>query len=231
MSRLRWFDIIDCSSADFTQLRGRILAAQIKPGDTSGFSISTSTQKQVEGKYVKKYEYTQKILDPFGKTYEIPIFGYDEVNFRLFSAGPSLELIRCPANSVNLLINQIYELLPAKRAISEASVLPLVWLEFLAPHLDGFEVTMASLRDVSITNSISAKVTLTGAEDVREAIRKLLGNRKYAVEKLRLNARYSGQDIKIELHSEGNATYLPVIDNAPEILRESLSKARKKSKV
>ena len=175
---------------------------------------------------MKKFEYTEKIQDPFGKVFEMPIFGFDEIDFRLYNTTPKLEILDASSDATNILVNKLVSMFPKARAISDAQAEPLKWLAALSPNLQSYEVTAMTLTEIAVTNSISAKVSLDGVQDVRSGLQKLIGNRKHVVQKLRIESVIAGSNSRIDLYADGKAAFTSSNDKVSQFLRESLAEAR-----
>jgi hypothetical protein len=226
---MRWLEVEDLSPSEFGQLRDAIINGQLEQGSTSGFKVQSATSKQIIARFVKRFEYTEKIQDPFGKVFEMPIFGFDEIDFRLYNTTPKLEVLDASSDAVNILVNKLMSMFQKARAVSDAQAEPLKWLAALAPNLQSYEVTAMTLTDIAVTNSISAKVSLDGVQDVRSGLQKLIGNRKHIVQKLRVESVIAGSNSIIDLYADGKAAFTSSNDRLPHFLRESLTEARQRN--
>lgn len=223
-------NIEDFSNEEFGIVREAVNKRQFRPNSQSGFKVSISTKKQVVARFIKRFEYIEKIQDPFGKTIDLPVFGFDEVDFSIYNSAPQIEMLDAPASTVSTLLSELLTLLPRERRVSDVQTEPLKWLKAMSKNLDAVMIRAINLVDIPVTNSISAKLSLEGVEDVREGIPKIIGSRKHTVHKLRVDARFQGELVKIDIIADGRANTSSNLERLCPIFREALIEARTPSR-
>ncbi|WP_296442727.1 hypothetical protein [Rhodoferax sp. UBA5149] len=184
MKRFRWFQVEWPTSI-------RTLAKRIKlrtfDGESGhGFFIDRVRDDFLEARYVERVEYTDVVVDPFGKELTFERVEFRQTLFRASSSAPGLELIDPPRN-VQALMNRLSEAVDFEVAITPAIVDVLAWSAVLQ-NVGGVSSVVDSLQigALEIEHGIVAKVVIRGDRDVRAACTALTNDRKFAVEKIQL---------------------------------------------
>lgn len=184
MKRFRWFQVEWPTSI-------RTLAKRIKlrtfDGELGhGFFIDRVRDDFLEARYVERVEYTDVVVDPFGKELTFERVEFRQTLFRASSSAPGLELIDPPRN-VQALMNRLSETVDFEVAITPAIVDVLAWAAVLQ-NVGGVSSVVDSLQigSLEIEPGIVAKVVIKGDRDVRAACTALTNDRKFAVEKIQL---------------------------------------------
>lgn len=184
MKRFRWFQVEWPTSI-------RTLAKRIKlrtfDGELGhGFFIDRVRDDFLEARYVERVEYTDVVVDPFGKELTFERVEFRQTLFRASSSAPGLELIDPPRN-VQALMNRLSEAVDFEVAITPAIVDVLAWSAVLQ-NVGGVSSVVDSLQigALEIEHGIVAKVVIRGDRDVRAACTALTNDRKFAVEKIQL---------------------------------------------
>lgn len=202
MKKFRWFQVEWPTSI-------RTLAKRIKmrtfEGETGhGFFVDRVRDDYLEARYVERIEYTDLVVDPFGKELTFKRVEFRQTLFRASAAAPGLELIDPPRN-VQALMNRLSEALDFEVAIVPAVVDVLSWSAVLQKE-GGVSSVVDSLQigALEIEPGIVAKVVVKGNVDVRSASTEITQGRTFAMEKiqLRLASPYRGT---VVLSSGGSA--------------------------
>jgi hypothetical protein len=229
MNRFRWFQVDWPTSI-------RMLAKRIKlrtfDGESGhGFIIDRVRDDFLEARYVERVEYTEVVVDPFGKEMSFERVEYRQTLFRASAAAPGLELIDPPRN-VQALMNRLSEAVDFEVAITPAIVDVLSWSAVLQ-NVGNVSSIVNSLQigALEIEPGIVAKVVIKGDKDVRVACAALTDDRKFAMEKiqLRLASPYRGTVVL----SSGGSAALSSEDSTEELmlpLRTALADAMKSTK-
>lgn len=224
MKRFRWFQVEWPTS--IRTLARRIKMRTFEGESGHGFFIDRVRDDYLEARYVERVEYTDVVIDPFGKELTFDRVEFRQTLFRASSAAPGLELIDPPRN-VQALMNRLSEAVDFEVAITPAVVDVLTWSAVLQ-NVGGVSSVVDSLQigALEIEAGIVAKVVVKGDRDVRAACAALTQDRKFAMEKiqLRLSSPYRGT---IMLSSAGAATFSAedTIENLLMPLRLALTDA------
>ncbi len=224
MKRYRWFQVEWPTS--IRTLAKRIKMRTFEGESGHGFFIDRVRDDYLEARYVERVEYTDVVIDPFGKELTFDRVEFRQTLFRASSAAPGLELIDPPRN-VQALMNRLSEAVDFEVAITPALVDVLSWSAVLQ-NVGGVSSVVDSLQigALEIEAGIVAKVVIKGDRDVRAACAGLTQDRKFAMEKiqLRLSSPHRGT---VVLSSAGAATLSAedTIENLLMPLRLALTEA------
>lgn len=164
----------------------RLRATAFGPEVTHGFVIDRIRDDLLDGRYIERIEFTETVMDPFGKELRFERVEYRQSAFRATAFGSGLEL-RDPPRSVQPLMNQLSEAADFEVAITTQSVDVLAW----AAHFQNIAQVSAvveslQMNSLELEQGITAKVVVRGARDVRAACTSLTGGRKFTLEKVQL---------------------------------------------
>jgi len=203
MKRFRWFQVAWPTS--IRTLAKRIKMRTFEGESGHGFFIDRVRDDYLEARYVERVEFTDVVIDPFGKELTFDRVEFRQTLFRASSASPGLELIDPPRN-VQALMNRLSEAVDFEVAITPAVVDVLSWSAVLQ-NVGGVSSVVDSLQigALEIEAGIVAKVVIKGDRDVRDACATLTQGRKFTMEKiqLRLSSPLRGT---VVLSSAGSAT-------------------------
>lgn len=215
MKRIRWFQVEWPTSI-------RTLAKRIKmrtfDGESGhGFFIDRVRDDYLEARYVERVEYTDVVVDPFGKELTFERVEFHQTLFRASSAAPGLELIDPPRN-VQSLMNRLSEVMDFEVAITPAAVDVLSWSAALQ-NVSGISSVVDSLQigALELGLGIVAKVVVKGDRDVRAACTALTQDRKFAIEKIQL--RLASPRRGTVVLSSGGAAALSTEDSVEHLMQ------------
>lgn len=184
MKRFRWFQVQWPISIRTLAKRIKIRTFEGESGH--GFFIDRVRDDYLEARYVERVEYTDVVVDPFGKELTFERVEFHQTLFRASSAAPGLELID-PPRSVQALMNRLSEAVDFEVAITPAVVDVLAWSAMLQ-NTGGVSSVVDSLQigALEIEPGILGKVVVKGDRDVRAACTTLTQDRKFTMEKIQL---------------------------------------------
>lgn len=219
--RYRWMDIDWPCSID--QLAARIKTLSFSDTQQHGFIIDKIRSGELSARYIEKITYTDTITDPFGNETVFDRTEYRESAFTVSNESPTLELIN-PPRSVQALLNRFSEITNFRITIESLKIDVASWAtETLATKNISGNLDMIQISKLELKNKAFAKVLISGDTKIQDACSDLIGDRKYAVEKvrIRLNDQYAGT---IVLSNTGAATISlnDVDESLSKVLRESL---------
>lgn len=184
MSRYRWLKVEWPFSI-------RVLAKRLKTipfseASAHGFVIDRVRDDFLEARYIERVEFTDNVVDPFGKEMTFERVEFRQCAFRASTAGPGLELLDAPRTVQNLL-SRLTELADFSIAVVPITVDALAWTQafqkiaLLESIVDSLQIGALQLED-----GIVAKAVLKGDRDVRASCSALTGKRKFTLEKVQL---------------------------------------------
>jgi hypothetical protein len=192
MSRHKWF------RAEWP-MPMRTLAKRLKLrsfGDQSrdGFVIDRVRYEFIEARYIERIDYSEKIVDPFGKELSFDRIEFRQCEFQATNEDPGLELIDAPRNTQGL-VSRLAEVSDFKLAIGVVSIDVIAWATMFQKfaEISGI-IDSVQLGALELERGIVAKVVIKGDRDVREASVALTKGRQYALERvqLRLQGNHRG---------------------------------------
>lgn len=142
MKRFRWFQVEWPTS--IRTLARRIKMRTFEGESGHGFFIDRVRDDYLEARYVERVEYTDVVIDPFGKELTFDRVEFRQTLFRASSAAPGLELIDPPRN-VQALMNRLSEAVDFEVAITPAVVDVLTWSAVLQ-NVGGVSSVVDSLQ-------------------------------------------------------------------------------------
>ncbi|QPN43698.1 hypothetical protein I5S86_19415 [Priestia aryabhattai] len=226
--RYRWMDIDWPCSID--QLATRLKTMSFSDSQQHGFIIDKIRSGELSARYIEKIIYTDTVTDPFGNETVFDRTEYREYAFTVSNESPTLELIN-PPRSVQALLNRFSEITNFRITIEPLKIDVASWAtETLATKSLSGNLDMIQISKLELKNKAFAKVLISGDTEIQDACSDLIGDRKYAVEKvrIRLNDQHSGT---IVLSNTGAATISlnEVDESLSKLLRECLIRTLAKS--
>jgi hypothetical protein len=172
-----------------------------------GFFVDRVRDDFLEARYVEKIEYTDVVVDPFGKELKFDRVEFRHTLFRASSSVPGLELIDYP-RSVQPLMNRLSEAVDFEVAITPVEVDVLKWAMLFQESGDvSADIDSLQIGSLEIEKGIVAKVLIKGDRDVRVACDALTHDRKFAIEKAQLRLASPYRRTTVVLSGTGSAAF------------------------
>lgn len=188
-----------------------------------GYSHISAEGGRLRGQYVEKFDFVTKVEDPFGRVLEVQRIEFDKVTFAFDLEPPILELTN-PPRSLGTFFNSVAQTLSFRVAIQPVEVDLSRWFKTLAPDLDAVTVIGASIADIALSNSVSAKVAVSGTSDVRSLMKKFVGKFPNVILRLQLSGTFRSLPFKCELFNDARANILAgAEEELTALLRKSLA--------
>lgn len=222
MNRIRWFAVKWPIS--LRTLATKMKAQTFREDSTTGFIIDRSREEYINGRYVEKLSYQEKFTTPFGEEHVVDRMEYRQLEFNLFSSFPQMELWDAP-RSTQSYVSKLTELNNFSVTISPLSVDLLKWVNSFQKLL-GAEVVIDSLQisGVELEPSVTARISIAGDKDVREAIQRITKGKRFDLERVQMKVPFEGRRASIQLINTG-AVKLDdaLIEDLLPPLRQSIS--------
>lgn len=225
MKRVRW--LIADWPISIRAIASRMKSDLFSPEDDDGFIIDRVRDSFLEARYIEKQSFTDVVIDPFGNELEYERLLYKKLEFALFSGFPNIELTDAP-RSVNAFTNKLLGLNDFSVAIESLNVDLIKWVEEVQVNFrNPVVITMMQINGMSVEQGVTAKVMLKGNVDVRKAISKFAGNKKYVLDKIKVTIPTDTGGEGVVLDRNGGA-YIPggVFEDILLLLRASIPDAR-----
>lgn len=189
MSRHRWF----CAEwpMPMRTLAKRLKSKQFGDQSRDGFVIDRVRDDFIEARYVERIDYTEKVVDPFGKELSFDRVEFRQCEFRATSQGPGLELLDAPRSTQGL-VSRLTEVSDFELAIGVVSIDVIAWATAFQKFAEiSGVVDSVQLGALELERGIVAKVVIKGDRDVREASTALTKGKRYALEKVQIRLQGS----------------------------------------
>jgi hypothetical protein len=191
-----------------------------------GFQIESSSKRLIQGRFIERNEFVEKVIDPFGEIFEFARVEYTSLSFRFGTEIANLELYDPPVSLIPTFLNQLGTYLSFKVSISPVQIDVLKWLNLFEPHVEALVVKVLMVTDISLSNTVQAQVVLTGTQDVRAFVAKIAGGRNHRILKATFEAKSLEREVKCEIGSEGRVNLIRGGDDSIlSLLRLSISNA------
>jgi hypothetical protein len=203
MTRYRWLEA-DWPAA-IKGLSKRVRQNNFGAEGHSGFLLDRVRDEYLEARYIERFEFQETVSDPFGKEVTLDRLEYRQTAFRATSTWPGLELVD-PSRSVQQLLNELVEASDFSVSLSPLSVDVLIWADGVQREFGGL-LTISSIQvgGLRLEDGTVAKVVLKGEKDVREACRKLIGDRPHVLEKLQFRIAIGSTSTTVLLANNATA--------------------------
>lgn len=222
--RIRWYSILPFEARDVARISAACLRDEFVDGRNWGLQIESASRKNIVGRFIEQHQVTDKVIDPFGKTFEFSRVEFSSLSFRLSADSINLELYDAPISLIAAFLNQLAAYLDFEVSISAPQIDVLKCLKKIGAKTENMIVKSLFLTDLTLSNSTQAQVIITGTEDVRSHIEKIVGHRKYQIHKATFEARILEQGIKCEIVSDGRANVIRGNDDSVlSLLRETVA--------
>lgn len=176
----------------------------------------------VLGTFIDRIETVDVVQDPLGGELEFPRIEFRNVEFRVSTEYPQLEVTNPPRNFSGFL-TRLGEHLQFSTPITSVEADPLQWLDQIEKEIGRVSVLAIALSDISITRTISAKVCLTGTDDVRPQIDKIVSaGRSYRTDRVEFHSKNQPLQFAAEICQGGRACLTRGAPEFTETLRAAL---------
>ena len=226
MKRVRWLSAH--WPVSMTTLAGNMSKQLFTVESFDGFIIDRIRDNLIEGSFVEKLSYQEKITDPFGNEQVFDRVTYRNVEFTLHSEFPNIELRNAHKNA-RLLISKLLELCNFSVAIVPVKADLLKWVEAFQEMINQkLLIDSLQISEFQLEAGVSAKILIKGDRDVIEALSNLSGNRKFLLDKVQVKIPRGHKLTSIQMASNGTVT-IPddYFNDFSGVLRDCLAKANK----
>ncbi len=190
-----------------------------------GFLLSISTSSKLSGKYIEKLVQRTVVENPFGELSEIESVTYYICQFN-WCNGSNFMYITNPPRSLRKFLNKLHGMTGLGFVLSEVNITPESWINCLESAADSFSVTQLSSYGIRVSQGSTAKVIVTGVDDIRGGFLSIVSEKKYLVDSVKFKAEFDGLEVLGELTKLGICRLKsPNINIVLDKLREALEKS------
>lgn len=200
-----------------------MLGSPFGPGGESGFKMRHVRRDLLEGTFIERVESIESIEDPFGQTQEFRRTEYRQTYFRIGTTTPAIELIN-PLRTSRAFLERLWEYSGGAIYIEPARARVSDWISKLETEIDNIVVISARLSDLTLSNSVSARIELSGTSDIRRHISAFSKPHSITMDRAEFSCSLGGENYHCEVTNEGKAVvHSGFSPKALLILRASLS--------
>lgn len=214
MKRVRWLSAE--WSTSMRSIGDKMKSMPFTEDSIDGFAIERIREDFIAGRFIEKYAYEEINSVPFGRDEVVERVGYRSTEFILHNQFPHVE-IHDGQRSIKDFVNRLLETCNFNLIISPVAVNLLDWIAAFQKKTDQ-KLTVDSLQvsSVKLEDGIVAKILLKGDRDVREAIDRVVKDKKYVLEKLQAKIILNG--VRVTVHLTNNGCVKVPTDHATELL-------------
>lgn len=218
--RVRWYDL-DLLGAPVSRLAEMMIADEYNDDDGAGFVIENASKSMVSGSFIERIDIEDVVSDPHGNMLKFSRVEFRQIEFKILSGRPSLELID-PPRTCKPFFHKLERMLDYRVALSPVAPDLRKWLKALESLVGKVTVTSIAVSGVSMSGRVSADVMLSGSDDVRKELVKLLGDRHGEVVEVSAAWQKSDMELQCDL-MKGGANYDSSVErHVAPVLRATL---------
>lgn len=222
MKRVRWFSLSPISRPALKKALEGMRKEEFLEDSTVGFLIERARPTFIEARFVEKFERVETLMGPFGESREFQRTEHQITRFRLSTDCPQLEFFDAP-RSVAPAINSLTALMEPETVVAPLDVDVPQWLALLDGRFSDLKVTSSHFSQISLSESVNAKIVLNGSSDVRSLGKQLVGRRNHKIERFDVACVYQGQPARFVLRDDARATLVSGDEDILEVLRSALA--------
>lgn len=219
--RIRWFSAQWPFS--ISTIAQRMKKNNFAVGKDDGFIVDKIRDKSIHGRYVEKFSFQEKIIDPFNNDIFYDRISYQTVDFVLFDEFPNIEILNSP-RSTSSYTSKLLEICDFDLSINAIKSDVNKWTENFKKRLnEKITVDCIQINDLEIIFGVKAKILVKGSQDVTAALKSFTEGRKYKIEKIQLKIPFQDNTISINLSDNGSIKIPDIaVDDIMPIIRDSL---------
>lgn len=192
-----WLTIDPLTPKQFEKLSDNIARDQFTQATTTGFIVDAARAAWLDARFIQKRSFVETIVDPFGNELKAARISYAQTRFILSKQRPNLVVIN-PPRSLSAFVTRIGEHADTTAAIFSPTTASKAIIAAMARKARIAKITGILASDIELRGQASAKVLIQGEEDIRAAIKELIGERKHCIKEVQLEALLeNGADLKV----------------------------------
>ncbi len=224
MRRVRWIE----ASWPFPL---RMLASRLKrytflPDSSDGFILHRTRDELIEGSYFERLSLDEVVRDPFGNETAFQRVVYRDVEFAFSPDYPHVEIRKFP-RTIHSFLSRVSEAAEFHVAFVPLRVDVFSWARRIQrAHPQEFRVDLAQLSDLVLEDTVSARIVISGSDDIRAAYQRFAGSRKHVVDRVQVRLRYDSKAYAVQLSSDAT---MRSVDEIPAALLQEMRAALPRS--
>jgi hypothetical protein len=221
MKRVRWLNAK--WPVSMRTLGAKMKAHTFTSESFDGFVIERIRDSSIEAHFIEKLTYQETMTDPFGKEEVIDRIFYRDIEFKLFSDFPNIEIVNSQ-RSTKEFVSKLLELCNFSLTVTPVSVNLVEWVQAIQGQVQQkLLVDSLQISGLELEEGVNAKILLKGDKDVREAMQHLSAKKKFTLEKVQVKIPMGSQSVSVHIANSG-AVKIPVdhFNDLLPILRSTL---------
>ncbi|WP_140713878.1 hypothetical protein [Mesorhizobium sp. B2-7-3] len=199
-------------------LAERLKGLQFTTATQSGFIVDRLRPASIEGRFIERHEISQVVENPLGERRIYERTEFRDIGFIISPEYAGLEVIN-PPRSINLFLSRLAEACNFQISVNEVRLDVIDWCERLATNLGRrVEIVSCQLKDIKISEDITATAILKGNSDVRQSASLVVNGYTYTNDKVKIQVDGTPYYTLI-LTRQGSATF---DQSSSEVLLDSL---------
>ncbi|MBE2203738.1 MAG: hypothetical protein IAE94_05330 [Chthoniobacterales bacterium] len=167
--KVQWLRLPKLDSKALKAAGARILAAEYSDEKGIGFSVKEIRPSYLEGTFIHKVELSDTVEDPYGKEIIYERIEFRRIPFKISLVAPELEVV-VPSRGISLFIGQLSVAFSMSFRIDPIQIEPFEVFDALKAEKDSLIASAVKINEITLSKSVSAKCTVSGANDVRPFI-------------------------------------------------------------
>lgn len=224
LTRFQWLLSSPISRSLISRLADQMAQHPFTLAANWGFSIEERRATTLEGRFIEKTEYQERVTDPFGEIAYVSRVRYETVNFTLRTSSPELEVRNSPA-SLKSFVSQLTALLDFELSLRKPELSLQSLVGHLPPKLDNFKLIGATVSGLDYKEGVIGTLHLAGAKDIRKVLTEAVQKKQCRITKIKFVTSPRPQRETIcELSSGGRLSILGSYDESlPGAIRSLLA--------
>jgi hypothetical protein len=184
-------------------LASRLKARSFSNENNDGFLVERVRDSFLEGRFVEKILFEEKIRDPFGNESTFQRLNFREVEFTFSASYPQVEL-RKFSRTTQAFVMRTAEVTDFATTFIPINIDAFNWADKIrAVYPKRFRVDLAQLSEVAIEENVFARIVLSGPLDIRAAIGRFTNGRQHRVDRIQIRLEYADEQVSFQIASDG----------------------------
>jgi hypothetical protein len=224
-TRIKWLISDEVNGALLARLRGAFQQKPFSASASRGFILQRTRDNVLSGKFIEKIEGKQSILDPFGRTIELPHLTFHTAEFRISSSTPQLELCN-PPQGMRGFFTLLGEAADFQISFRRPEVSVWDWIKAFGRAGDEVRLHEIECRDVVVSGAVAANISFYGTENLKRDSQMLLERRKHRVSRASGLLKVGLREYRVSFAESGTFRISPEADESVVMMaREALAAA------
>lgn len=221
MSRTRWLTAE--WGLTIRQLANALRSAQFTEASSEGFVVDRIRRDSIEARFIQRLELVDVVIDPFGQEASYKRLSFTEQAFIATSSSPELQLTD-GARSTQAFYSLLSQVTDFKFTVKAIQVDVDAWVsgyKRVATHSlvpDAIQIGRIAFND----GATGRAIVKAGSGNARAAVKQMVSDRPYVIEKVRLRQKQQNGRGTIVLSSNCSATLSGFNPHEAEVIREAL---------